>query len=56
MLRLAPLPLDAHFAAIALHAVLAWLLVAGPAVAIMTLAFTRVLRRIPALAAAEASD
>ncbi len=49
-------PLAAHFASLALHALLAWLVVAGPAVAIMTLAFTLVLRQVPALAAAEASD
>ncbi len=52
----APLTLALHFAGIAAHALLAWLLVAGPAVAILTLALTLVLRRIPSLAAAEACD
>ena len=53
---LLPLPVAAHVASLALHALLAWLVVAGPAVAVMTLAFTVVLRRFPALAAAEASE
>jgi len=52
----APLALTLHFAGLAVHALLAWLLVAGPAVAILTLTLTLVLRRIPALAAAEAGD
>ena len=52
----APFALALHFAGMAAHALLAWLLVAGPAVAILTLALTLVLRRIPALAAAEAGD
>lgn len=56
LLSLAPLPLAAHFASLALHAMLAWLVVAGPAVAVMTLAFTLVLRRVPAVAGAEASE
>ena len=45
-----------HFAAqmgeLAGQAVLAWMLVAGPAVAVMTMTLTPVLRRIPAVAAA----
>jgi len=48
----APLTLALHFAALAAHAMLAWLLVAGPAVALMTVTLTLVLRRIPVLAAA----
>jgi hypothetical protein len=35
------------------QALLAWLLVAVPSVALMTLALTRMLRRIPALGTAE---
>ncbi len=42
--------------ALAAHALVAWLLVAGPAVVLMTAAFTAMLRRIPALAAAESGD
>lgn len=38
------------------QALLAWLLVAAPAVALMTLALTRLLRRIPALNAAQAGN
>jgi hypothetical protein len=38
------------------HALLAWMLVAGPAVALMTLTLTGMLRRIPALAKAESGD
>lgn len=38
------------------HALLAWLLFAGPAVALMTVTLTRMLRRIPALATAASSD
>lgn len=38
------------------HALLAWVLVAGPAVALMTLMLTGMLRRIPALADAENGD
>ncbi len=38
------------------HALIAWMIVAGPAIALMTLTFTLMLRRIPALAATETSD
>jgi len=38
------------------QALLAWLLAAVPAVALMTLMLTRMLRRIPAMGATEASD
>lgn len=44
---LEPLSLLAHFGTLAAHALLAWLLVAGPAVAVMTGAFTLVLRQLP---------
>ena len=47
----APLTLVLHFAGVAAHALLAWLLVAAPAVAILTLTLTLLLRRIPAVAA-----
>ena len=40
----------------AVHALLAWVIVAGPAVALMTLTLTQMLRRIPALAAAGTGD
>jgi uncharacterized protein (DUF2062 family) len=42
--------------ALAAHALVAWLLVAGPAVALMTVALTAMLQRIPALSAAESGD
>jgi uncharacterized protein (DUF2062 family) len=38
------------------HALVAWLLLAAPAVVLMTASFTVMLRRIPALAAAESGD
>jgi uncharacterized protein (DUF2062 family) len=38
------------------HALVAWLLLAAPAVVLMTAILTLMLRRIPALAAAEAGD
>jgi uncharacterized protein (DUF2062 family) len=41
---------------LAAQALLAWLLVAIPAVAVMTFAFTHMLRRIPAFEAAQAGD
>jgi uncharacterized protein (DUF2062 family) len=53
LLHLPVLHLAAHFASsmgsMAVQALLAWLLVAVPAVALMTLALTMMLRRIPAL-------
>jgi uncharacterized protein (DUF2062 family) len=45
-----------HMGALTGHALVAWLLLAVPAVALMTAAFTVMLRRIPAVAAAEAGD
>lgn len=53
LLPLGPLPMLARFGALAAHALLAWLLVAGPAVAIMTLIFTLLLRQIPLIAGEE---
>jgi uncharacterized protein (DUF2062 family) len=41
---------------LAAHAMLAWLVLAVPAVALMTFALTLVLRRVPALKAAEAGN
>jgi uncharacterized protein (DUF2062 family) len=38
------------------HALVAWLLLAAPAVLLLTATLTAMLRRIPALAAAEAAD
>jgi hypothetical protein len=38
------------------HALLGWLVIAVPAVALMTATLTPLLRRVPALAAAEAGD
>lgn len=61
----AKLPVLSHVSALAfvhgsadlaLKAVLAWLVLAIPAVAILTVAFTGILRRMPALRAAEAGD
>lgn len=49
LLHLPLLHLAAWLGGLAGQALLAWLLVAIPAVAVMTLALTRVLRRIPAL-------
>lgn len=56
LLRLSPLSLAAQCAALAAHAVLAWLLLAVPAVALMTLMFIPLLRRVPALAANPIAD
>lgn len=48
LLPLAPLPFLIHLGGLAGHALLAWFLVALPAIALMTVAFTLVLRRFPA--------
>jgi uncharacterized protein (DUF2062 family) len=45
-----------HLGAITGHALVAWLLLAAPAVLILSAAFTAMLRRIPVVAAAEAGD
>jgi uncharacterized protein (DUF2062 family) len=50
------LHLAARMSGMAGQAVLAWLLVAVPSVVLMTLALTRMLRRIPVMRAAEAGD
>jgi hypothetical protein len=49
-----PLNLLAQLGSLAGHAMVAWLLIAVPTVALLTAAFTVLLRRVPALAAAEA--
>jgi uncharacterized protein (DUF2062 family) len=56
LLHLSPLEFAAQMSGLAGHALLAWLLIAGPAVLLMTLTLTPMLRRIPALAAIESSD
>jgi uncharacterized protein (DUF2062 family) len=60
LLHLPALNLATHLATsigdLAAKALLAWLLVAIPAVALMTFALTHMLRRIPALRASEAGD
>jgi uncharacterized protein (DUF2062 family) len=56
LLHLPALHLAASMGDLAGKALLAWLLVAIPAVALMTFALTRMLRRIPALNAAQAGD
>ena len=56
LLRLAPLPLAQHLGWLVAHALVAWLLVAIPAVAVMTLTFTPVLRKIPAVGGAEPAE
>ncbi len=48
--------LAARMSGLAGQALLAWLLVAVPAVALMTFAFTRMLRRIPVMSIAQAGD
>ena len=51
LLHLSTLHLVAQLGGLAGHALVAWLLVAGPAVALMTAVLTAMLRRVPALAA-----
>lgn len=50
------LSLAAHMGGLAGQALLAWLLAAVPAVLLMTIALTKMLRRIPAVRAAQAGD
>ena len=56
LLHASPLDLLAQLGGLAGHAMLAWLLIAVPAVALLTATFTLLLRRVPALAAAEAGN
>ena len=55
-LRLSPMGLFTQMGALAAHALVAWLMVATPAVLLMTAMLTVMLRRIPALAPAESGD
>jgi uncharacterized protein (DUF2062 family) len=56
LLHASPLDLLTRLGALAGHAMLAWLLVAVPTVALLTAILTLLLRRVPALAAVEAGD
>ena len=54
--HLSALHIAAQFSGLAGQALLAWLLAAIPAVALMTLMLTRMLRRIPMVRASQAGD
>ncbi len=56
LLHTSPHELLSRLGGFAGHAMLAWLVLAVPAVALMTFALTLLLRRVPALATAEAGD
>ena len=56
VLKLPALHMASQLGSLAGQALLAWLLVAVPAVLLITLTLTPMLRRVPALAAAEAGD
>jgi uncharacterized protein (DUF2062 family) len=56
LLHASPLALVSHVGGLTGYALLAWMLVAGPAVLFMTFTLTGMLRRIPALAKAENGD
>lgn len=56
LLHTAPAQLFAQMAGLAGQALLAWLLIAIPAVLLLTFTLTVLFRRVPALAAAEAGD
>jgi uncharacterized protein (DUF2062 family) len=56
LLHASPLVLVSQLSSLAAHALLAWLLIAIPAVLVLTAALTVVLRRVPVLAAAHAGD
>jgi len=56
LLHASPLALVREFGSLAGHALVAWLILAIPAVILLTGAFTLLLRRVPALATAEAGD
>lgn len=56
LLHASPLAMVFQLSSLAAHAMFAWFVLAIPAVALMTLALTMLLRRVPALAAAEAGD
>jgi uncharacterized protein (DUF2062 family) len=56
LLHTSPLTLISQVSGMFGQALLAWLLIAVPAVALMTLMLTTLLRRVPAIAQAEASN
>lgn len=56
LLHLSPVHFVTQMGWLAVQAVLAWMLVAGPAVALMTATLTPVLKRIPALCAVQTAD
>jgi uncharacterized protein (DUF2062 family) len=56
LLRLSPLHMATQLSGLAGQALLAWVLVAIPAVLLLTVALTPMLRRIPLLRASEAAD
>ena len=56
LLHLSPWGIFSQVGGLAGHAMLAWLVVAAPAVALMTLMLTLMLRRIPALTTVETGD
>lgn len=56
LLHSSPLLLISQLSSMVGQALLAWLLIAIPTVALLTLMLTAVLRRVPAVAAAEAGD
>lgn len=56
LLHTAPLHILEQMGGLAVQALAAWLLLAIPSVLLITFALTPMLRRIPALAAAEAAD
>jgi uncharacterized protein (DUF2062 family) len=56
LLHASPLQMLSQLGGLVGHAMLAWLVIAGPAVVLMTLVLTMLLRRVPAVAAAEAGD
>jgi uncharacterized protein (DUF2062 family) len=56
LLHASPVHLLSQLSALAGQALLAWLLIAVPAVALMTFMLTALLRRVPVLAAAKAGD
>lgn len=56
LLHTSPLRIASQMGWMAGEAMLAWLVIAIPAVALLTLTLTALLRRVPAVAAAEAAD
>lgn len=56
MLHVSPSALATQMGAMAGHALIGWVVVAGPAVALITFTLTGMFRRIPALAEVESGD